>query len=78
MPWWSINPRLEPSVRKQAAWALMSYPDIYEDGEEFAATPALLSTPTGLAQAYNNAENLGLDLNSVSIIPLSDICDDKD
>lgn len=73
MVWWSINPRLEPSERKQAAWALSSRPEIDEDGEEYGSMPAFSTDPVGLAEAYNNAERLGLDLNSVDRIPSNQI-----
>jgi len=73
MVWWSINPRLEPIDRKQAAWALSSTPSAgYDEEGEFieeAILPAFSNTPEGLAEAYNNAERLGLDLNSVGRIP---------
>lgn len=79
MVWWSINPRIEPNDRKQAAWALSSRPEIDEYGEGYASTPAFSDSPTGLAETYNNAESLGLDLNSIGRVPLSQITyDDED
>lgn len=78
MVWWSINPRLEPDDRKQAAWALSSKPDIDEWGEEHASMSAFSTDPVGLAEAYNNAERLGLDLNSVNRVCLDQITYDED
>lgn len=76
MTWWSINPRLEPADRKQAALALSSTPshEYDEDGELIEpSAPAFSTTPSGLADCYNNAERLGLDLNSVGRIPSNQI-----
>lgn len=61
MVWWSINPVSEPYVRKSAANALASDPN-----EKFTYTEEL--SPTQLAELYNNAEKLGLDLNSTEEI----------
>ncbi|AFZ22389.1 hypothetical protein [Allocoleopsis franciscana] len=76
MPWWSINPRTEPAERKEAAWALFSSPSEYEDEEP--NLPVFSTRATALADAYNNAENLGLDLNSLRTIPYLDDWDDED
>lgn len=70
MVWWSINHKTEPKERIQAALALSSQPT--NDDNAYAVIPRIV-TNRMLANAYNNAEELGLDLNSLTQVPDEDI-----
>lgn len=63
MAWLSINPSSEPFSRVSAAIALGSNPN---DPDDFLKTLKGYSDPVKLAEFYNNADSLGVDLNTVN------------
>lgn len=69
MVWWSVNPRGERFRTVSAALALAAEPK-----DELRTIPAREKISSiELAEAYNNAESLGLDLNSIGYIPDEEI-----
>ena len=70
MTWLSINPESEPAQRIDAAQALSqrwtSEEDDETDWDSYDFAHKLNSTQ--VAALYNNAEQLGLDLNSMNVI----------
>jgi hypothetical protein len=70
MPWLSINPESEPIERLDAAQALSqrwsAEDDDGDDWNNYDFAHNLSSTQ--VAALYNNAEQLGLDLNSIDDI----------
>ena len=74
MTWLSINPNSEPYGRVSAAAALAKDPS---DPDAIISTLKGLVDPVAIAENYNNAEALGLDLNSIAKVrPTSNWEDD--